>query len=82
MPVTSRTGSSHNGDETTATPDDAPSPTKLRWWIACFVSAIILSPVVSVLLGLHLHAHNFQDNEEGAKDGFAGRTVSCIIVSY
>lgn len=58
--------------------EEPPSPTKLRWWIACFVSAIVLSPVCSVLLGLHLHARDFQDNEEGAKDGFTGRTVSGI----
>ena len=78
MPNTSRLSSSGGSHHETVAIDEPPSPAKLRWWIACFVSAIILSPVISVLLGLNLHAHDFQDNEEGARNGFTGRTVSCI----
>ena len=46
----------------------------VRWWIFACLSFLILSPVVSVLLGLNLHARDFQylDN----KSTFDGRTVT------
>jgi hypothetical protein len=47
------------------------------WWIFASLSFLILSPVVSVLLGLNLHARDFQylDN----KSTFDGRTVTLSL---
>lgn len=61
---------------------DAPSVVKIRWWVFCFVTTIIASPVLSVLLGLHLHAREFEDQQDGAQTLFAGRTVICILYFY
>lgn len=54
-----------------------PSIAKLRWWIFCFVSAIVISPLVSVLLGFHLHARDFQTIDVLTHE-FTGRVVSCL----
>ncbi|KAF8810242.1 hypothetical protein BYT27DRAFT_7186680 [Phlegmacium glaucopus] len=50
----------------------------VRWWIAACLSFLILSPPISVLLGLKLHARDFQylDN----KSTFDGRTVLLEVV--
>ncbi|KAF8810245.1 hypothetical protein BYT27DRAFT_7186689 [Phlegmacium glaucopus] len=50
----------------------------VRWWIAACLSFLLLSPAISVLLGLNLHARDFQylDN----KSTFDGRTVLLEVV--
>ncbi|KAF8810243.1 hypothetical protein BYT27DRAFT_7253830 [Phlegmacium glaucopus] len=49
-----------------------------RWWIVSCLGFLILSPAISVLLGLKLHARDFQylDN----KSTFDGRTVLLEVV--
>ena len=44
----------------------------VRWWIFCCVCFLIFTPLVSVFLGLHLHARDFQYID---KSSFTGRTV-------
>jgi len=66
-----------NPDDQTSS--EAPSLVKIRWWVFCFVVAIVASPVFSVLLGLNLHAREFQDQQDGAQSLFAGRTVELEV---
>ena len=52
--------------------NEVPRSRGIRWLLAS-LSFVILSPVVSVLLGLHLHARDFQYLDESTYDG---RTVT------
>ena len=51
---------------------EVPRSRGIRWLLAS-LSFVVLAPVVSVLLGLHLHARDFQYLDESTYDG---RTVT------
>lgn len=55
----------------------------LRWWIASCLAFLALAPLVSIMLGLHLHARDFQYSADATAPEFVGRTVlmELILVS-
>jgi hypothetical protein len=52
--------------------------TTVRWWIVASLGFLILSPIVSVLLGLNLHSRDFQYLDGGPT--FDGRTILLEVV--
>ncbi|KDR83260.1 hypothetical protein GALMADRAFT_276159, partial [Galerina marginata CBS 339.88] len=53
----------------------------LRGWIACCIVFLVVAPLVSILLGLHLHARDFQYiPDENLSPPFDGRTVLMEVV--
>ena len=53
----------------------------LRTWIASCVVFLVIAPLVSILLGLHLHARDFQYiPDENISPPFNGRTVLMEVV--
>ena len=54
--------------------------TIIQWWIVSCVSFLVCTPLVSVLLGLHLHARDFQYLDNNFT--FTGRTVRLFYLFF
>ncbi|KAF8157809.1 hypothetical protein B0H34DRAFT_674338 [Crassisporium funariophilum] len=82
------THSLHTGDKSRApTPDSKKFArserarkhrNRLRWWICFSLGFLIIAPIVSVLLGLNVHARDFQYLDTNTT--FNGRTVDFEVV--
>ncbi|KAF8962098.1 hypothetical protein BDZ97DRAFT_1663391 [Flammula alnicola] len=55
----------------------------LRWWIVFCLTFLILSPLLSVVLGLHFHSHDFSYTPNPSNLVFNGRTLlmEAVLVS-
>ena len=64
------------------TQDQAPMHRyKVRLWIACCIGFVVFAPLVSAMIGLHLHARDFQYiPDTNLAPLFNGRTVLMELV--
>jgi len=54
---------------------------RLRWWIGCCISFLIIAPVVSIMIGLSLHTRDFQYIPDANSVAlFSGRTLQMELV--
>lgn len=55
----------------------------LRCWIGSAVAFLILAPLISIILGLHLHARDFQYIPDDDIVSFNGRTlqIEAVLIS-
>ncbi|TFK29099.1 hypothetical protein FA15DRAFT_700379 [Coprinopsis marcescibilis] len=56
------------------------SVNRLRWWIGMCVAFVVLAPVISVAMGMTLHARDMQYPGPPQSAEFQGRTVRAAMV--
>ncbi|KAJ7575899.1 hypothetical protein C8J56DRAFT_405531 [Mycena floridula] len=53
---------------------------RLRLWMFFCLTALIFSPIVSILIGLNFHARDFYDNDKESRVVYSGRTIVLEVV--
>ncbi|TFK29101.1 hypothetical protein FA15DRAFT_700381 [Coprinopsis marcescibilis] len=69
------TGSQQNSSDVQAKPM---SISRLRWWLGTCVAFAVLAPVISVTMGMTLHATDMQYPAPPPSAEFPGRTVRAV----
>ncbi|KAJ7589987.1 hypothetical protein C8J56DRAFT_1025257 [Mycena floridula] len=56
------------------------SQRRLRLWMFFCLTALIFSPIASILIGLNFHARDFYDNDKESRVVYSGRTIVLEVV--